>query len=88
MSEVEWNTASGRMDLWDGSPSEDSERVQKSTATPWEADGGPAGPSKDMPRNISGMQTRGPLPVSPPFIHAPDSPQLPAHPQAVVCSHF
>lgn len=50
-SELERNSASGAIDLRDGSPLEDLEEAQKFTGAPKGADGGPDNSSKDLPQD-------------------------------------
>ena len=62
--------ATGALDLWDGTPAGDLEKIQKLAGAPWEGSSELVAPKTGQPRDNSGMQVSGsssPVLIPPPF---------------------
>ena len=74
----DWSPASGATYPRNGSPMEDSEKAQKFTGMPSEANGDHGAPSTGPPQDNFGLHARGSSSDPLRLIPAPDSPALPA----------
>ena len=80
VSEADWDTATGRRGLLDGSPRQDLETDQEFTGAPWEERDSTEAPGEDLDIFPPALQTREPSLASPRLIPAPVSPDLSIQP--------